>query len=67
MQLQWLLAMNYGDVNCLTRDVLEDFAPSLLQVLDEIRDLGPTGDLTVHRSFYIQHLDFDVSWLLILF
>ncbi|KIO33374.1 hypothetical protein M407DRAFT_17922 [Tulasnella calospora MUT 4182] len=63
MPLQWHLAMNNGDVDSLTRDVLDEFTPPLLQVLDELRELGPSGDLTVHRSFYAQYLDFDVGRL----
>ncbi|KIO17043.1 hypothetical protein M407DRAFT_12525, partial [Tulasnella calospora MUT 4182] len=61
--LQWLLATNHGDINCLTRDVLEEFAPPLLEVLDGIRALGPHGNLSQFRSFYIQHLDFDIGRL----
>ncbi|KAG8964472.1 hypothetical protein FRC00_002252 [Tulasnella sp. 408] len=59
--LQWLWAANAGNVNCLTREALEEFVPSLLEVLDGIQALGPQGDLSQFRSWYAQHLEFDVS------
>ncbi|KIO22353.1 hypothetical protein M407DRAFT_9983 [Tulasnella calospora MUT 4182] len=61
--LQWLLAINRGNINCLTREVMEEFAPTLLEVLDGVEALGPSGDLTQFRSFYVEHLDFDVGRL----
>lgn len=47
--LQWLLAINCGNINCLAREVMEEFVPTLLEVVDGVEALGPSGDLTQFR------------------
>lgn len=60
--LQWLMAINNGDVRCISREMLEHFAPDLLTVIDSLRAAGPDGSLEDLRMHFAIHVDLDVSW-----
>lgn len=62
-EIFYLWALNSGDFSCITRAVMERFAPDFLLVLDAFSAAGHDGDLTPFREHFINYLGFDVSCL----
>lgn len=59
--LQWLVAMNNGDIQCISRKMLEQFAPDLLAVIDTLCEIGPDGSLEGLRMHFALYFELDVS------
>ncbi|KAF9509591.1 hypothetical protein BS47DRAFT_141571 [Hydnum rufescens UP504] len=55
--LQYYLAVHNGDINALTRQVLQMLAPDLLRVLREFRAIGFQGDLRPLSAHLMSHVD----------
>lgn len=59
--LQVLWGINNGDISPITKDILAEHCPQLLDILERLREAGPQGDLRPFNEHFITHLNVPAS------